>query len=77
MNSFMCEMALKGTMIIFICASLFSLAACLYFVTKEILLSLKYRDVIRFTLTVMLEILFAFFLICFLFDICPDLLRFA
>ena len=53
-NDFMCEMALKGTMIIFIAAALFAFGAFLYITVKEgILQSVRHRDAIETMLTSM------------------------
>jgi len=76
-NDFMCEMALKGTMIIFIAAALFAFGAFLYITVKEgILQSVRHRDAIETMLTSMIAALIIFSLICFIFNICPLLLRF-
>jgi len=76
-NGFMCEMALKGMMIIFIAVALFASGAFLYITMKEgILQSIRHRDAIETMFLSMIAALIIFSLICFIFNICPPLLRF-
>jgi len=75
-NGFMCEMAFKGMMIIFISVALLAFGAFLYITVKEgILQSIRHRDAIETMLFSMIAALITFLLICFIYNIYLLLLR--